>query len=136
MASEASQENFEKNMFLTTKYEQIVKLEHLLCPKVGGGAQTHLCPPPPTFESGGLVPPPPAPPPPPFSYALVLNKNLKYQSFKNRFEFLLRTNKGSCILFIGLWFFRGLDFWLPPWGPGGLSRECVLLIPMCVVKGD
>ena len=24
----------------------------------------------------------------------------------------------------------------PPWGPGGLSRECVLLIPMRVVKGD
>ena len=52
LASEASQENFEKIVFLTTKYEQIVKLEHLLCPKVGGGgAQTHLCPPP-TFESG------------------------------------------------------------------------------------
>ena len=33
LASEASQENFEKNVFLTTKYEQIVKLEHLLCPK-------------------------------------------------------------------------------------------------------
>ena len=50
-ASEASQENFEKKVFLITKYEQIVKLDHLLCPKVGGGAQTHLCPPP-TFESG------------------------------------------------------------------------------------
>ena len=25
---------------------------------------------------------------------------------------------------------------LPPWGPGGLSRECVLRIPMRVVKGD
>ena len=24
----------------------------------------------------------------------------------------------------------------PPWGPGGLSRECVLLIIMRVVKGD
>ena len=24
----------------------------------------------------------------------------------------------------------------PPWGPGGLSRECVLRIPMRVVKGD
>ena len=23
-----------------------------------------------------------------------------------------------------------------PWGPGGLSRECVLRIPMRVVKGD
>ena len=25
---------------------------------------------------------------------------------------------------------------IPPWGPGGLSRECVLRIPMRVVKGD
>ena len=41
---------WKKNVFLTTKYVQIVKLEHLLCPKVGGGVQTHLCPP--TFESG------------------------------------------------------------------------------------
>ena len=67
MASEASQENFEKNMFLITKYEQIAKLEHLLCPKVGGGDKP-TCNPPPTFESGGgggggHVPP--------FSYALV-----------------------------------------------------------------
>ena len=37
MASEASQENFGKIGLLTTKYEQIMKLEHLLCPKVGGG---------------------------------------------------------------------------------------------------
>ena len=43
-------------MFLTTKYEQMVKLEHLLSPKVGGGAQTHLCPP--TFESGEARAPP------------------------------------------------------------------------------
>ena len=64
LASEASQENFEKkNVFLTTKYEQIVKLEHLLCPKVGGGGTNPLVPP--TFESGGgLVPPcPPSPTP-------------------------------------------------------------------------
>ena len=31
-------------------------------------------------------------------------------------------------------------YWLPklhpPWGPGGLSRECILRIPMRVVKGD
>ena len=61
-----SQENFEKNVFLTTKYEQIVKLEHLLCPKVGGGAQTHLCPPPPLLKvgGGGARAPPPAPPSP------------------------------------------------------------------------
>ena len=24
----------------------------------------------------------------------------------------------------------------PPWGPGGLSRECVLRIPSVIVKGD
>ena len=30
LASEASQENIAKIVFLTTKYEQIVKLEHLL----------------------------------------------------------------------------------------------------------
>ena len=48
LASEASQENFEKIVFLTTKYEQIVKLEHLLCPKVGGGGggSNPLAPPP------------------------------------------------------------------------------------------
>ena len=51
----------EKIVFLTTKYEQIVKLEHLLCPKVGG-AQTHLCPPPPLLKVGRHVPPPPCPP--------------------------------------------------------------------------
>ena len=27
-------------------------------------------------------------------------------------------------------------FAITPWGPGGLSRERVLRIPMCVVKGD
>ena len=66
MASEASQENFEKIVFLTTKYEQIVKLEHLLCQKVGG-AQTQLCPP--LLKVGGGTCHPPAP----FSYALVKN---------------------------------------------------------------
>ena len=65
MASEASQENFEKIVFLTTKYVQIVKLEHLLCPKVGGGTNPLV---PPTFESGEARAPPPLPPP--FSYAL------------------------------------------------------------------
>ena len=25
---------------------------------------------------------------------------------------------------------------IPPWGPGGLSRECVLRIPSVIVKGD
>ena len=57
LASEASQENFEKIVFLTTKYEQIVKLEHLLCPKVGG--TNPLVPPPPLLKVGRHVPPPP-----------------------------------------------------------------------------
>ena len=48
--------------FLITKYEQIVKLVHLLCPK--GGATNPLVALPPTFESGGHVPTLP-----PFSYA-------------------------------------------------------------------
>ena len=52
LAREASQENF---AFLTTKYQQMAKAEHLICPKVGGGAQTHFCPPP-TFESAGHKP--------------------------------------------------------------------------------
>ena len=26
--------------------------------------------------------------------------------------------------------------YVPPWGPGGLSRECILRIPMRAVKGD
>ena len=66
LAREASQENF---AFLTTKYQQMAKAEHLICPKVGGGggggAQTHFCPPP-TFESAGAQAPAA-----PFSYALV-----------------------------------------------------------------
>ena len=66
LASEASQEDFEKIVFLTTKYEQIVKLEHLLCPKVGGGGHKPTCAPPPTFESGEA-----RAPLPPFSYALA-----------------------------------------------------------------
>ena len=62
LAGEASQENFE-NVFLSTKYEQIVKLEHLLCPKVGGGHKPTCAPPP--FESGDV-----RASLPPFSYAL------------------------------------------------------------------
>ena len=42
LASEASQENFAS---LALKNEEMAKLEHLICPKVGG-AQTHLSPPP------------------------------------------------------------------------------------------
>ena len=38
---------------------QIVKLEHLPCPKVGGGGTNPLVPP--TFESGEARAPPPAP---------------------------------------------------------------------------
>ena len=74
LASEASQENFEKFVFLTTKYEQIVNSEHLLCPKVGGGGHKPTCAP--HFESGEARAPPPCPP-------LLLrpcnqNYNLKY----------------------------------------------------------
>ena len=37
---------------------------------------------------------------------------------------------------VSIWLIQLLiDKW-PPWGPGGLSRECVLRIPMRVVKGD
>ena len=57
LASEASKENFEKIVFLTTKYEQKLKLEHFFCPKVGGGPNP-LVPPPPTFESGEARAPP------------------------------------------------------------------------------
>ena len=64
LASEASQENF---AFLATKYEKIAKLEHLVCPKVGGLKPTCA---PPTFESGGGGGHMPPLPPPPFSYAL------------------------------------------------------------------
>ena len=60
LAGEASQENFEKIVFSTTKYEQIVNLEHLLCPKVGGTNPLV----PPTFESGeARAPLPPSPTP-------------------------------------------------------------------------
>ena len=37
VASEASQENF---AFLTLKNEEMAKLEHLICPKVGGHKPT------------------------------------------------------------------------------------------------
>ena len=61
LASEASQENFEKIVFLTTKYAQIVNLEHLLCPKVEG-TNPHLCPP--LLKVGGGSTCPPVPPSP------------------------------------------------------------------------
>ena len=61
LASEASQENF---AFLATKYEKIAKLEHLVCPKVGGLKPT--CAPPPHFwKWGGGAHAPAAPPPSP-----------------------------------------------------------------------
>ena len=72
LASKASKENFEKIVFLTTKYEQIVKLEHLLCPKVGGTNPLV----PPTFESGEARVPPPAPPP---FYALEIVSPLRQE---------------------------------------------------------
>ena len=39
-------------------------------------------------------------------------------------------------LYNGAPFSRLLRHAGPPWGPGGLSRECVLRIPMRVVKGE
>ena len=63
LASEASQENFGKKCVLITKYEQTVKSEHLLFPKIGGGVQTHMCP---NFLKLGASAPLP---PPPLSYA-------------------------------------------------------------------
>ena len=43
LAREASQENF---AFLTTKYQQMAKAEHLICPKVeGGGHKPTFAPP-------------------------------------------------------------------------------------------
>ena len=49
LAREASQENF---AFLTTKYQQMAKAEHLICPKVcvlgGGGGHKPLLLPSPT----------------------------------------------------------------------------------------
>ena len=63
LASEASQGNFEKIVFLTTQYEQIMKLEHLFCPKVGGGHKP-TCAPPPLLKVGRHVPPCPPPPSP------------------------------------------------------------------------
>ena len=41
--------------FLITKYEQIVKLEHLLCPKGGGHKRT--CAPPPLLKVGARAHP-------------------------------------------------------------------------------
>ena len=60
LASEASQENF---AFLTLKNEEMAKLEHLICPKVGGGGSNPLVPP--LLKVRGHKPPLP-----PFSYAL------------------------------------------------------------------
>ena len=57
LASGANEENF---AFLTTKYDQLAKLEHLICPKVWG-AQTHLCSPLLKVDGGGGHKPPPTP---------------------------------------------------------------------------
>ena len=59
---------WKKNVFLTTKYGQIVKWEYLFCPKVGWGwGHKPTCAPPPLLKVGRHVPPLP-----PFSYALVV----------------------------------------------------------------
>ena len=54
LAREASQEHF---AFLTTKYQQMAKAEHLICPKGGGGHKPTFAAPPPTFESAGAQAP-------------------------------------------------------------------------------
>ena len=51
LASEASQENF---AFLTLKNEEMAKLEHLICPKVGGLKPTCA---PPLLKVRGHKPP-------------------------------------------------------------------------------
>ena len=87
-----SQENFEKNVFLTTKYEQIVKLEHLLCPKVGGGGTNPLVPPPLSLKVGRHVPPlPPSPTP-----LVTLNRKSQGQSHIERLQ-LMRSDQGLYI---------------------------------------
>ena len=59
MASEASQENFEKIGFFNHKIWANNETRTFALPKSGGGgAQTHLCPPPPPLlKVGGHVPP-------------------------------------------------------------------------------
>ena len=47
-----------------------------------------------------------------------------------------RIQKHSQSINISHCFDTELKIVLPPWGPRGLSRECVLRIPMRVVKGD
>ena len=61
MASEASQENFEKNVFLTTNYEQIVKLEQFCSAQKwgGGGGGTNPLVPPLLKVGGARAPPAP-----------------------------------------------------------------------------
>ena len=56
LAREASQENF---AFLTTKYQQMAKAEHLICPKVWGGGGAHkpiFASPPPLLKVRGHKP--------------------------------------------------------------------------------
>ena len=54
LAREASQENF---AFLTTKYQQMAKAEHLICPKVeGGGGHKPTFAPPPLLKVRGHKP--------------------------------------------------------------------------------
>ena len=66
LASEASQENFEKNCVFNHKICANSEIRTFALPKSwGGGVQTHLCPPP-LLKVGRHVPPPL----PPFSYAL------------------------------------------------------------------
>ena len=61
LSSQASQENFEEIAFFRTKYEQMTKLEHLICPK---GGDTNPLVVPSLLKVQGHVPPlPPNPTP-------------------------------------------------------------------------
>ena len=58
--------------------------------------------------------------------------------FLENYEVILAKLSSSCCYMISFSFFFVVFIFckVPPWGLGGLSRECVLRIPMRVVKGD
>ena len=125
LASEASQENFEKNCIFNHKIWANIEIRTFAMPKSGGGgAQTHLCPPPPTFESGeARGPPPPAPPPPPFSYALAspwrcdVSGGVSVSSLVFFFYFLMPGMGAFVILSQISFFFSVVQYWdqlVPP----------------------
>ena len=63
--------------FLTTKYDKIVNLEHLVCPKVGG--QTNLCPP--LLKGGGGGSCPSSPPPLSYASGTVLDMQIRESKY-------------------------------------------------------